>query len=127
MYISTGTVDASLSIKAKNAQLEVNVGKTTSLMWTYNTGGQPYDAILWGKGDNQGINFQAIYYAKTPDEASPKKGDLDSSLSPRVKISGGSSLVISDVKLSDEGFYICEIRTQFVTVKEKIFLRVYGE
>ena len=128
MCISTGTVNGDVTINAKKAQLEVNVGKAVSLIWSYNTGGEKYDAILWGKGDSKGINFDEIYYTKTPRQRSPVlNSDLPVDIISRVKITNGASLVISNAILSDEGYYICEIRTRFVTVKGKIYLKVYGK
>lgn len=128
IWISTGTVYGTLSIEAEKAELEVNVGNTISLTWKYVTGGQNYDAILWGKADDLGINFKKIYYFKRPRLAGVNKSaSLDQNLASRIRFSGGSSLIISNVQLSDEGYYICEIRTSFITAKEKIYLTVYGE
>lgn len=130
-FLSTGFVDSSVleaTIKTKKSLIEINVGKTASLEWSYNTGSEPYNAILWGKGNSKGTNFDVVYFSKTPNQGSPKKSSmLDTAIASRVKIVDGSTLVISDVKLSDEGFYVCEIRAQFLNVVGKIYLKVYGE
>lgn len=116
------------TVNAKKHQMEVNVGKTVSLIWTYNTVGVTYEVIVWGKGDSEAVNFEYKYFGKKPNQGSPSKvSDLDAGIASRVKIVGRSSLVISDAKLSDEGYYMCEITTNNVRVKSNIYLKVYGE
>ncbi|XP_031554998.1 receptor-type tyrosine-protein phosphatase F-like isoform X2 [Actinia tenebrosa] len=126
LFIHLGKVDADITVKADKSLAEVNVGRQVSLVWSYDTDQQPYEAVLWGKGDSRGINFEDIYFIKTPQQRTPV---LDTKISPdtasRVKITNRATLVISNAKYTDRGYYICEVRSDFVTLKKKIFLEVY--
>lgn len=126
--ITTGTVDAEITLKADKIRAEVNVGNRVSLVWKYDTDQQNYEAVIWGKGDSNGINFQTVYFTKTPQQRSPVLyKTVPADIGARVKITNRATLVISNAKYSDRGYYICEVRSDFVTLKKKIYLEVYGK
>lgn len=128
VWFTTGTVDADISLKADKIVAEVNVGNQVSLVWRYDTDQQNYEAIIWGKGDSKGINFETVYFTKTPQQRSPVLySKIPADIGARVRIINQATLVISKAKYSDRGYYICEVRSDFVTLKKKIFLEVYGK
>ncbi|XP_032243017.2 tyrosine-protein phosphatase Lar isoform X2 [Nematostella vectensis] len=104
--------------------VQANVGQTVSLVWRYDMKGQDYDSLLWGKADEKN-NFQSIFFIKTPAEAMPV---LQKSVPPsflgRIRIKDRATLEITNVQLSDEGNYVCELRTLFMMIKAKINLIV---
>ena len=112
----------------------MNVRQDVSLNWTLqiNSGGKPF--ILCGTstdGLDEPLRIKDTLFVKRGDQDKPRPYDgMPSKFSGRVNMIWQRqtiSLSIQRVDLSDEGFYMCEVSTLFVTAREKIFLQVIGK
>lgn len=118
-------------LTAVKDKVSVNVRQDVSLNWTLqiNSGGKPF--ILCGTstdGLDEPLRIKDTLFFKREDQDKPRPYDgMPSKFSGRVNMIWQRqtiSLSIQRVDLSDEGFYMCEVSTLFVTDREKIFLQV---
>lgn len=87
--------------------------------------GEEY-TILWGTSSG-GSSFGEVLFTKNERQATAQPSSkMPSKYAGRVKIIQQATLFIQRVDLSDEGFYICQINGQFVTLKKEINLIVLG-
>lgn len=116
-------------------KVSVNVRQDVSLNWTLEI--KPGEKLLIVCGTStSGLEgstprLKDVLFVKRKFQDKPQPSDeMPSKFSGRVHMIWQSqtiSLTIKRVDLSDEGFYMCEVSTLFVTAREKISLEVIGK
>lgn len=116
--------DLDLNLATDQQEVEINVGLNATLVWRYSVKdgfALPYE-ILWGTSDD-GSNLKEILFTQDKN-GKPQITSIPPEYVGRVQIVDQASLVITNTKLTDEGWYTCELRSLFLTVKKSIKLRV---
>lgn len=112
----------------------MNVRQDVALNWTLQIKPGEKHRILCGTStsglDGSTPTMKETLFVKSRDEDTPRASpEMPQRFAGRVKLSRQSqfiTLLIERVDLSDEGFYMCEVGTLFVTAREKIHLFVIG-
>lgn len=104
----------------------VNVRQNVTLRWSYEiAAGESYD-IWWGTSHG-GTTIKDVLFRKSASQAVAQPSSaMPAKYVGRVKIVSQASLFIRRVDLSDEGFYVCQINGDFITLRKKINLTVIG-
>ena len=126
--LSAGQVHGkSVELTPDKSLVEVNVGTNATLIWRYTVKRNVNYGILWGIREQNSDNIRpdGVLFSQDKDEKAQLRS-VPAAYAGRVFITDQASLVITDVRLSDEGRYICEISTTFLTVKKTIQLRIVG-
>ena len=82
--------------------------------------------MVWGISDGNDLKSNGILFSQDSHEKRPRMSSVPTAYAGRVHIVDQASLVITNARLSDEGFYTCEIRLLFTTLRKTIELRVVG-
>ena len=101
----------------------VQEGRDAKLVWTYSVGSRDelnlQRAVVWYITDPSDVSNVKELIVEKRDRARQNSLTIPSYLTGRIGIEDPATLVISNVKTTDENFYQCELKTSSLEYRRR--------